>query len=440
MTFKEENDKLINSFLERTFFIGWKNPRAKGLENFRSIEFMLNTRCNLNCSYCYYAKYGKDLYPLDLQDDKKVLTNLEILLDWMVENKFIPRMEVFSGDPLTQDVGLKAIEMILDKYKNLKEKPEQIVVPTNYTFILSDALVKKVDDLLVKSRKIGIPVFLSASIDGKYCEPNRPFKVGNFDPRDDKYYEKAFAFSKKWGFYFHPMIHSGHIEKWEKNFLWFQKMLAKYGFDWKNIYLLEVRNYDWDKKSILEFEKFIEFLIKWTFSGPCNSDINQYLNFAFTQGFNILMSPLTTTGRGLGCSIQSTIHIRMGDLSIAPCHRLSYNPFITALFKVKNGKIIGIESKNPELFLGIMSMEGKNQPGCEVCPIKEICSLGCLGSQYEVTGDPFSPIPTVCQLEHAKIRAMIKAYKSLGIFHYIKEALSPEKRMAFEYIEEISNN
>ncbi|MBA7515072.1 hypothetical protein ES705_07110 [subsurface metagenome] len=434
MTYQEENDKLLNSFLGRTFFKTWRS-QEEGLENFRTLELFLNTKCNLKCSYCYLANFGNELYPLGLQDDKRVLANLRVLLDWLLDRRLAPKLELFSGDPFS----LQALNMILDKFESAESKPKSIVIPTNYTFILDENLTRKIESIIERSRKLGMPISLSASIDGKYCEANRPFRSGKNDPRDDGYYDRVFAFNKKWGFSFHPMIYSGHIDSWQNNFLWFQEMLKKHDIPWSNIYLLEVRNKEWSRDSILGFEEFIKFLIRWTFFAPCHGQSQEFVRFLFKRGFNILQSPLTTIGRGIGCSIQSTIHVRLGDLAIVPCHRTSYEPFITGHFIVDGGRITGIRADNPELFIGIISLQSRNQPMCELCLIKHLCSGGCLGSQFETTGDLFSPIPSVCQLEHAKIRAMITAYKELRVFDLICDRVNLEKRYALNILEEMLN-
>ena len=225
MTYQRENDALVNSFLDRTFLATWRN-QAGGNENYRKLELFLNAKCDLNCAYCYLAKFGKQLYPFRLQKNKLVLDNLAIVLDWLIENKLAPQLEIFSGEPLSQNIGYRVLDMILDKFGSAESKPSSIVVPTNFTFMLDDDRARKVEQLLVSSRELDMPIILSASIDGKYCEANRPFKhSGANDPRDDDYYDKVFAFCKKWRFSFHPMIYSQNIEHWTANFLWFQKML-----------------------------------------------------------------------------------------------------------------------------------------------------------------------------------------------------------------------
>ena len=432
-TFKEENDDLVKSFFDHTYFQGWKGK----ILNFGKVELEIGTTCDLACKYCYYHKYGRELYPLELQNNKKILSNLGIFLDWLIENEYKPDIDFFSGEPFSQEIGFLGLKLILDKFKNAKSKPKSIVVPTNYTFLLSKEKTKRVEELLKLSRKLKTPIFLSASFDGKYCEKNRPVKTGE-ELRDDKYYEKCFAFNKKWSFGFHPMVYSKLIENWQKNFLWFQKMFEKYNIPHWNIYLLEVRNSDWSKKQLSDFIKFIDFLVYWTFKNKCESNKEIFTNFVLNRkGYNILSNSLTKTGRGVGCSIQSTMQIRMGDLSIVPCHRTSYTPFLEAKFKVKNNRINGIESINPEVLIGITSFQGENMPYCENCTIKYLCSKGCMGSQFEINGDMFTPIPTVCKLEHAKIYALLKSLKKYGLYDNIYKSIGSNQKKSFDLVEDL---
>lgn len=435
MNYQEENNFLLNSFLQRTFFNGWTKKDDSRYENFRRIEFILNAKCNLNCTYCYYTKYGDQLYPKKISQPKDILRNLGMLLDWLIDNGYAPDIDLFSGEPLFQEVGFDALQMILDKFSSAERRPKNIVIPTNYTFILTERLVEKVEKLLEHSRNVGIPIILSASFDGKFCEANRPFKNGE-EKRDGKYYDRCFEFNKKYKFGFHPMIYSHLIERWEDNFLWFQEKFEEFGIPFSNIYLLEVRNVEWADEEILDYMDFLEFLIDWTFKNPCKGSTNNYLDFLFRRrGYNILSNCLTTIGRGLGCSLQSCLYVRLGDLAIVPCHRQSYSQFIVGNFVKEDSRITGIEARNPELAIGEVAFDSKTQPQCEACTIKYLCQGQCLGSMYEVTGDLFSPIPTVCKLEHAKVKAMMRTYKRLGIYEVIFSRLNREKQTCLDILE-----
>ena len=439
MTYQEENNKLMESFLEKTFFKGYKDPSTKETENFRGLELFFNDKCNLSCKYCYLQKFGSELYPKDIQDSGNILKNLEMFLDWMIENEYAPHhIELFSGEVFIQESAWTAMDMILKKFsdKSLKRRPEGLIVPTNFTFLLSDDLTKRVEDLLQRSRDVGLPIGLSASFDGKYCEANRPFKNGK-EIRDDDYYDKAFQFAKKWGTGFHPMVYSEHVSDWKQNWLWFQKNFQKHQLSWRNIYLLEVRNVEWSEQQIRDFGEFMEFLIKWTYQYPCGGDKEFYLKFLFEGGFNILRNPLTTIGRGIGCSIQSALVLRLGDMSLVPCHRTSYSPMNFGRFKVEDGKVTGVEAKNIDLMTSIYSFDASTQPYCEQCLLKSVCSFGCLGSQLEVTGDMFAPIPTVCQLEHVKMGAMIKAYRDLGILDDVLLKINSTKADTIRKLDEM---
>lgn len=453
MTFQEENNKLAESFFNRTYGKAWTTDDPKYV-NFKSLEIDINYKCNLTCRYCYVARYKEQLYPKSLyEDEDKLMNNLSIFLDWMVDNNYKPSLEIFNGEPSVQHIFYKAVDMMMDKLSSHYSMP--IVAPTNYTFLLNENFKSEMDRIIERGNKCGMPIVLSASVDGKYCESQRPFagmvKAKGLTPnrnflwedtdmkdyRDDKFYDKVFEYASKNGFGFHPMIYSDNIQHWKKNFLWFQDNFKKWNIPFNNIYLLEVRNMEWSVEQIKEFGKFIEFLIyfSWDMSGR---NWTRFRNFLITgKGFNILNSPLSRIGRGLGCSFQSTLQLRLGDLAIMPCHRTSYSHLIPARFNTNNGKITGITANNPELWISSVSAEGNNFPYCEICPIRQVCSKGCLGSQYETTGDMFTPIPSVCQLEHEKIVAMTKAYKSLGIYSNILNFMAKEKTESFITLEEI---
>lgn len=438
MTFQEENNQLLQSYLERTFFYAWQHKEDKQFLNFRRLEIDLNAKCNLDCKYCYYAKYGDELYPSEISHSKDILNNLELLLDWLIEKGYAPDLEFFSGEPLFQKVGFDALELILKKFRNAKSKPKMIVIPTNFTFLLNEKLTNKVEELINSSKEVGIPIYLSASFDGKYCEANRPFKSGT-EKRSEAYYDRCFEFGVKHHCGFHPMVYSELIEKWKQNFLWFQGKFREFGIPFNNIYLLEVRNAEWSDRQIRDYMDFLEFLINWTFKEPCNGNLTCYLDFLFKgRGYNILTNCLTSVGRGLGCSLQACLYVRLGDLALIPCHRQSYEQFILGNLLVKNGKIESIQAKNPELAIGEIAFDFKTMPQCENCLIKYLCQGQCLGAMYEVTGDFFSPIPTVCKLSHAKVLAMVNAYKKLGIYQAIFNKLNQEKQASLKLFEEVS--
>lgn len=437
MSNKPENQKLGFHFLKNYFFENWKKSdfESKLQTNFHSLELFMSSKCNLSCKYCYLHNFGKDLYPQDKDNSSIILRNLSIFLDWLVKNNMAPySLEYFSGEPLINDALLDGIDLILEKFKNACNKPKHIIIPSNFTFLLERDKRRKVEHLLQKSRLIQIPIFLSVSIDGKFCDKNRPFSSGQ-ELRDDKFYDEVFKFAKKYECGFHPMIYSNLIEKWFSNFLWFQEKFDEFQIPWFNLYLLEVRNSEWSKYTIIEFSKFIRNLILWTFTYRCKSNNAKFLSFLFDNGgFNILRSPFNYINRGMGCSIQSSLVIRMGDLKIIPCHRTGYPPFELAEFKISKDKIKSIEILNPELLISIYTFHGENQPYCHTCLLKKLCSFGCLGAQFENNGDLFTPIPTVCQLEFVKVWTICSTFEELGILDKILLKVKEDKQFAIKEI------
>lgn len=54
-------------------------------------------------------------------------------------------------------------------------------------------------------------------------------------------------------------------------------------------------------------------------------------------------------------------------------------------------------------------------PKCTTCINNDYCMHGCLGSQYEVSGELFEPIESVCFLLQSKTYFLLDKYFQLGI-------------------------
>ena len=421
---KKENNDVIKSFLHRTFFSAWKSENVCNDDylNYRGLELQVSPACDLKCKYCYYAKYHKDLYPPKIAKKSQVLKNLDMLLAWLKENDYYPHLEIFSGELFMQELGWKVLERVVD-WQNGNDIRHPIVIPTNYSFIFDEEKINRIESIMEKSKE---RIFLSASVDGKYCDDNRPFINGKV--RDDKYYDRVFEFAKKHSFGFHPMIYSENVEKWKENWLWFQENFEKYDIPFERIYLLEVRNKEWNKKQIKEYYKFIRFLVNWTWNkvkdNVCPEKFPLYIfNYKLFNTLSIFSSML----RGMGCSMQSTNQIRLGDLTTSVCHRASYKQHNLWRFLTDGEKITDIEALNYNLLIAVASLDYKNSPFCNYCTIRELCTGQCLGSMFETTGDPFMVIPTVCAVEHAKVAGILDELRALNLDHYFVEWAEKKK-------------
>lgn len=451
----KENSMVYKSYLQRNWFTSWKMPRGEDLNFLSSIEIYLTTDCNLGCTYCYLNRHEDSLYSPEIREFSSIINNLDILLNWLIENKFTPKLELFSGSAVESELGFAALDLIYNKYKDLplEIRPPEIVVPTNYTFLLSDDLTKKIEDYLQKFKEIEMPIFLSASIDGKYLEDiNRPYrsferilksKSGLYlpdKPRDDEFYHKLFKFNIKYNFGFHPMVYSNHIELWKQNFLWFQEMFDQYNISFDSIYLLEIRNQEWSEEQLDQYEDFLSFLIKWTWD-KVDRNVEDFKTFLFDRkGYNMLTNSLYTKGRGTGCALQTSLYVRMGDLAIVGCHRQSYDGYEFAKFIVEDNKIIDIEAINLEFALATAQLDSKFIPYCEKCALNKICMGSCMGASLEYLGEAFTPIPTVCELVYRKTYRMIKVFQEIGIYNDIYEYLGNDQQEAFDYVlKEIEN-
>lgn len=425
MSYEEENQELGMHFLQR-YFDTWKGNSGG---NWNGIEFQTTFSCALNCKYCYLHKYEDSLEPMG-HDSSRILENGKMLMDWLVENDYSPRIDFFGGSPFVFDENFELLDYMLDKSVELEE-PGNIVVPSSYVWIDDEERTEKVEGLIEKSKKVGANVFLSASVDGKYCDANRPTPIVD---RDEEYYDKIFRFNKKYGFGYHPMIYCDHIEDWEDNWLWYMQKLQEFNQHPSRMYLLEVRNPEWGVEEIKEYGDFVQFLLDWTYWYYSYNN-ERFFKFIFDDGFNMLR-PFTTTGRGLGCSTQSTVMVQLADLSINPCHRLAYEEKKLARFEKEDGKITGIDIENPAQLIGHTVTDQVTFPQCEQCTIKNLCFGGCCGANYETNGSRFVQVPTVCQLEHQKIYSMYKWYKETNLLGELYERIKDKFVREFELIAE----
>lgn len=432
---KQEDDQLIKNFLSKTFFEGWKKENKCNplFSNYQALELQVNASCDLKCKYCYYARFKEHLYPAKIAKHSITMKNLNIVLDWLVEQDYHPNIELFSGELFMQEIGFEVVERVID-WRKENNMQCGIVIPTNFTFIGDAEKTKRVEYLMNKAEG---NLRLSASVDGKYCDANRPFATGK-EIRDDDYYERVFAFAKKHLVAFHPMIYSENIEKWKDNWLWFQENLKKHDISFSAIYLLEVRNAEWSIKQLKDFYDFTRFVVNWSwnhvkeFVSP-----DKFPNFVFDKKLFNLFSMFGTIGRGLGCSAESTVQLRLGDLTTSVCHRASYKPHNLWRFVTENDKIVDIESLNHNLTLAFSSFDFRAAPYCCYCAIRDMCNGQCLGSMYETNGDPFMPIPTVCALEHTKFAAMMDELKYLGLFKHFYNFANPDKQRAMKIYDKL---
>ena len=133
------------------------------------------------------------------------------------------------------------------------------------------------------------------------------------------------------------------------------------------------------------------------------------------------------------------MYVRMGDLKIVPCHRQSYDGYNMGHFKLnkEENKIVGIQAENLEMGITMLTFDLGTQPYCEKCVLKEICSGGCIGAQLEYNGDPFIPIPTVCDLEFHRHYTLYNKLKEMGIWESMKQYINNEVLKVYENLEKM---
>lgn len=414
----QENNNLFKAFLETTFFKNWRAAERQEKKedefpilNYSMIELDIGYKCSLNCRYCYYARYGKELYQNVPIKAKDILDNTEKLMNFLWKNKMYADYDLFSGEPFMLpyiwdwfDIVYKYLEKT-----EISKRTRMISIPSNLSF-LKDSNEKDLNTLrkyIKKFQKIDVILGISGSFDGPFMdEVNRP-EISKNAKYNKNFYDKFASLSEEFSMGAHPMIYSNNIEYWPDNFLWFLE-------NSRNLYLLDVRNWEWTVEQDKHLFYTMRFIVNLLFKMAKEKNVDPF-EFILENNFNILTSPFNTTGRGIGCSIQSTLEIALHTMEIVPCHRTSYSNLATGKLILNDDGSYDVDTTNVELYLSEQATDAVSLSPCTSCPISTLCSGSCLGANYEATGDMYTVPPSFCRESMAKIGGIIKGCEDVGI-------------------------
>lgn len=395
----EYRNKAGRKFLDKTIFTDGK----------KDLELSFSAACDKSCYYCYLKDFGDKLYPC--APTEQILNNLRDLLDYLTQKRYcFNQLDIFTGEFFALPYWRDVLDIILEsKFRRYYG----IVIPTNFSFV-EKGLADEIYEYKKKFEEEGIKFHLSCSIDGENDYETRPSKGGKIAN-----ISKVLDEVERFGAGLHPMVSPKFLNEYKKNAdFWINTTLR---FDDTPMFL-EVRNNFWDKTSIDNFCKFMMYFADQLYEKVFKGDVGAFSKSFFDfdseyRRYNCYLLTFPHILQRIACSFHSTIFIRVSDLKLIPCHRMSYPQFIYGHFsKDENGDLefysdnldfhITASTFNPSSFL----------PKCADCEIRSFCIKGCLGSQFETNNDPFIPINSVCQLEKAKYVMLHKIAKKYGFY------------------------
>lgn len=430
----------------------------------KTFEFIIRPQCNQKCKYCYITKYGNDLYPLEERlNNEQILSNIQIFLNFLEEHKVLLfDTELFAGDLFYDDLIYPVLEQFYNYYKviyykeqsyfySLKEQNSYlaITIPTNFSFVNNEKHLPLLLKWQEQFEQLQIRLIFSASVDGKYATSVRENKS---QQEVDNYYNKIFMAAEALKSGFHPMISFESIETAIENYDWWLEKTKQ--CDWLKDFspmTFEVRNDGWTEEKIQIYLNFLNHVLEKRLE-MCENDIKKLTYHLFVgDGKNntlkensateVLTNFIKMNDNNLSlkdetsCSLSNTIAINISNMSLVPCHRLTYYQFIGGKFIIENNKIIGIDPINPSGYIGLHTLNFNLQPKCQSCILRYFCVKGCYGSQYETFGDPLMPIESVCNLFFAKHKFLLSKYYELGVL----TELFNKKYLPDHILEEIKN-
>lgn len=432
--YQKENGDFLKTFIEETFFTAFKQASRDSFSAYSKIEVILGTECDLKCEYCYYTNVGKHLEK-GKKDIPAQLKNFENLMKMVVKNNMFISLDLFGGETVLNPHFFKILDIYIEYMKKLplEKRSAYLVVPSNMPFLKgNETLYKKILDYRKKLKEIDIDFSFSASVDGPFMDK------WNRTRRDKKSYEKSFYEKLKKELPilhqgFHPMVYSKNIEHQIDNFLFFAENYNTY------MSFLEVRNGNWTNENLKSVYYFYKALWSIALYQVYEGNVTEFIDRAFSDLresplFNSLFANITTTERGIGCSLQSTLVVHLNNMEITPCHRQSYDHQIAGKLLIDDEGEYSFIAKNPEFYIVSQSVNTRIMTPCNTCAINELCFGGCPGSNYEITGEPFTVSPTVCKLEFAKIKGIVDGSKAIGMEERLRNFLNTKQQIQFDYI------
>lgn len=446
MDYQEQLDRLMQSYID------FCSHRGGG------VEFIISSACDQKCEYCYLQKHGEKMNYRRANNKEDILRNLPIFLDYLDEINFeYVDYDIYSGEFFQLPYWEEVLEIFYNHQLKIK-KQRYTTIPTNYSFIADDELTKRVEYWIEKMKECNAPLHLSCSIDGpeKTDNKTRPNHKGII--KDEIFYKKVFKFLSKHNYACHPMISKYFLSNYKENYDFFLNNTLEYNVlfyqeDGSSSYnlpmMLEVRDSDeWDEESLKNYKDFLKYVAYQDLEKIYHNDkrgfairmfddfSDSYVNltgYKRTQPY-ILAYPYLC-GNKISCSIQHQFVCRIGDLTMAPCHRTYYSQFEYGSFKLneEKTKIIGVEGKNPFLAFKIAKLNPtRSTLKCGGCKLRAFCLQGCIGSAFENTTELFANQDNVCKMFDVKYTTIHEIAEELGLYDIIlNEPLIPQERKEF---------
>ena len=427
-----EQDKILaNDVLERNYYTRFRKGMGR-------IELFLTGACRANCDYCYLKKNQANLYPAKLHKEEVIIANLQKVLNWYVKNEFTCSLDIFSAEWLTTPIAEKVIDCIYNTFSQVPEekRPKAVLAADNMQFLKDDEVTKKVESYIDKLQSLHIDFPLSASVDGKYCDYGRT-------ENSDEYYKKLSDFLEKHQIYTHPMISSDNIKYQIENRKWWKENFSDRITAPHRTFTLEVRDNTWNEESIQHLINYCDYLIDEAYE-YFGYDKEKMLRFIFNipqigvednhvAAYNIIGLNRNYTEQNsdfLTCSAYDSLVIRLGDLKVAPCHRLYYPELELGQFNTdeENNILTDFEPKNIALLIAYCHVKRSCLPHCENCKFNGICIGFCNGASFEEYKNPFIPQKEVCDMYRTKLSFLIYKYYTMGLFDdmsCMKDILTP---------------
>ena len=183
-----------------------------------------------------------------------------------------------------------------------------------------------------------------------------------------------------------------------------------------------------DQEKLKAFCDLLDYMVEDRLS-LCDNDIDKFAYHLFKgDGANGTLPLMTHSDlidvrlvygaafESIGCSLKGLFCINLSNLTLPPCHRLTYRQFRGGQFIPNENNSFDLIANNVLSYINIVGAPNDALPQCVDCVFSRVCTKGCFGAQFEATGEIFQPAITVCELFKTYFGHLIHTYARLGVF------------------------
>lgn len=421
-----ENKQLALSILDVNYYSNWKNGDG-------NLELFVTLDNGGKKIFKEYFNKKEKIYSSTISDPDKILSNIDSLLDWYINNKFKCDITLFGDGWVDTSLFNDVINLVQNKFKDKLILPKNIYIPIPvHCFAISGFNNYLANIYNVFEETLHIKLIFQINALG-----------GVIDALPSEVYRQMFLFlASNWDAVIKTTLYQDDMQLWIENAHWWatvpNAIFSAVSFE------LETSN-RWEDVDEDIIQQVLSILsVKLLSFTPKDEILNAFVDLKKPEktilrlGYNGCIKGLDRVLYGFS----NSFCIRCGDLAIPMSHGLAYRELLIGEFVLRDGIIVDYNNFCAERLIPKIYSKVSCQSYCDQCPYRGICSGFDPAVSFDVYFDVSIAVRRHCNIQKTILKFMIMNLKKLGILDAVDDwKLCEAEKLYFkdliEYVEKI---